>query len=452
MSSSRKRPMLVRAATGLVILGIVAMSGCGEAARAAASANADEITVWSHLAGNDGELAVVKQIVKDYNASPDKKATIKLETFPQASYNTSVISAATGGSLPCVVDVDQPNVPYWAWANIITPFTEKQLLARGDQLLPSSSGKWNGKVYGFSNYDATVGLFARRSVLKKLGIRVATIDRPWSKSEMEDALAKLKDSGEWRYPFEMGTADTTSEWYAYGFGPILQSFGGDLINRNGYQSADGELNGKKAVEFSRWMRNLVQQGYITTKGASDTGLDFANNKSGLLYGGMWVWSTFQKYAKDIDDIVAMPMTDFGQGSVSPGGSWEIALSKTCANKAAAQDYIRFSLQDKYMAPISKAGMNIPASQAARDMVPEFSAGGVMEIFVEISKRNVKMRPETPAYSFISVEFAKTMNDIINGADIQASLDKAVNHIDGNIKGADGYQASTDATAEDKDQS
>jgi multiple sugar transport system substrate-binding protein len=51
-----------------------------------------------------------------------------------------------------------------------------------------------------------------------------------------------------------------------------------------------------------------------------------------------------------------------------------------------------------------------------------------------------------------VEFAKTMNDIINGADIQASLDKAVNHIDGNIKGADGYQASTDATAEDKDQS
>ncbi|WAT12157.1 hypothetical protein O0R44_10120 [Bifidobacterium longum subsp. infantis] len=50
-----------------------------------------------------------------------------------------------------------------------------------------------------------------------------------------------------------------------------------------------------------------------------------------------------------------------------------------------------------------------------------------------------MRPETPAYNFISTEFRKTIGDIMNGADVDTWLDKAVNHIDGNIQGADGYR-------------
>ncbi|PJM78519.1 extracellular solute-binding protein [Bifidobacterium scaligerum] len=426
-------------AASLAIASLVTVGGCGEAARAAAKANANEITIWTHTAGSEAELAGVQQIIDDYNASPDKKATIKLQSFPQSSYNDSVISASSANNLPCLVDVDQPNTPYWAWANILDPLTDEALLKRTKDLIPSATGKWNDKVYTVGYFDATVALFARKSVLKKLGIRIATVDKPWTKDEMDDALAKLKATGEWNYPFEIGTADNKSEWYAYAYAPILQSFGGDLVNRKDYQSADGVLNGKEGKAFANWMRDLVAKGYISSKGGSDTALDFVNNKSGLLYGGIWSMSTFQKYAKDYDDIVVMPMTDFGHGSVTGGGSWTVGMTPTCPNKAAAQDYIRFSLQDKYIANMASAGMNIPTTKAAQQMVKPFAKGGDMQIFTEISEKYVKMRPETPAYNFISTEFRKTIGDIMNGADVNTWLDKAVNHIDGNIQGADGYR-------------
>lgn len=426
-------------AAALAVTGIAAMSGCGEAQRAAAKANANEITIWTHTAGSEAELAGVQQIIDDYNASPDRKATVKIQSFPQSSYNDSVISASSANNLPCLVDVDQPNAPYWAWANILAPLTDQALLKRSDDLMQSAKGTWNGDLYTVGYFDATIALFARKAVLNRLGIRIATVDRPWSKAEMDDALARLKAAGEWTYPFEIGTADNKSEWYAYAFAPILQSFGGDLVNRNGYQTADSTLNGTDGRAFATWMRDLVTQGYISSKGGSDTALDFVNNKSALLYGGIWSMSTFKKYAKDYDDIVVMPMTDFGHGSVTGGGSWTVGMTRSCANKEAAQDYIRFSLQDKHIANMAKAGMNIPTTEGAQRLVPEFSDGGDMQIFTDISKRYVKMRPETPAYNFISTEFRKTIGDIMNGADVNTWLDKAVNHIDSNIQGADGYR-------------
>lgn len=83
-------------------------------------------------------------------------------------------------------------------------------------------------------------------------------------------------------------------------------------------------------------------------------------------------------------------------------------------------------------------MNIPVTPGAQQLVPQFAKGGDMQVFTQISQRYAKMRPETPAYNFISTEFRKTIGDIMNGADVDAWLDKAVNHIDGNIQGADGY--------------
>lgn len=434
-----KRVVASFLAAAIAVMGSAGLSACGEAERAKAKSTANEITIWTHTAGSEAELGATQKIVADYNAWSGRKTKVRIQAFPQSSYNDSVVSASSAGNLPCLVDVDQPNAPYWAWANILAPMTAPALTSRIKELIPSAKGTWNGSTYTVGYFDATTALFARKSILKKLGIRIATVDKPWTEKEMNQALAKLKKTGKWQYPFEMGTADNKSEWYAYAYAPILQSFGGDLINRKTYTSSDGYLNGPAARKFANWMRMLVDKGYVSSRGASDTALDFVNNKSGLLYGGIWSMSTFQKYAKDYKDIVAMPLTDLGHGSVAGGGSWTVGITKTCSNKVAAEDYVRFSLQDKYLALMAKAGMNIPASAKAQQMVPQFAKGGDMVIFTKISSKYVVMRPATPGYNFISTEFRKTIGDIMNGADTNSWLDKAVNHIDGNIAGADNYQ-------------
>ena len=98
----------------LAAASLLSFSGCGEAQREAAKATAKEITLWTHSAGSQAELDADHQMINAYNKSPNRKATVRLQSFPQSSYNDSIISASSAGNLPCLVDVDQPNTPYWA--------------------------------------------------------------------------------------------------------------------------------------------------------------------------------------------------------------------------------------------------------------------------------------------------------------------------------------------------
>ena len=43
----------------------------------------------------------------------------------------------------------------------------------------------------------------------------------------------------------------TGEWYPYAFSPLLQSFGGDIVDRSTYKSAEGALNSDAALAFGR---------------------------------------------------------------------------------------------------------------------------------------------------------------------------------------------------------
>jgi multiple sugar transport system substrate-binding protein len=50
----------------------VALTGCGQAGQGTTNADGKvELTMWTHSAGNPGELAVYDQIISDYNASQD---------------------------------------------------------------------------------------------------------------------------------------------------------------------------------------------------------------------------------------------------------------------------------------------------------------------------------------------------------------------------------------------
>ena len=68
------------------------------------------LTMWTHNASNKNELAAVQQIVTDYNAS-QTKYKVDVQAFPQDSYNQSVVAAAAAKKLPCILDIDGPNVP-----------------------------------------------------------------------------------------------------------------------------------------------------------------------------------------------------------------------------------------------------------------------------------------------------------------------------------------------------
>lgn len=415
----------------LAVAGGLVLTGCSSNSTPAAETKT--VTMWSHAAGNEQEIKTVEEAIADFNkAQTDYK--VVLEKFPQESYNDSIIAAATSNTLPCIVDVDGPIMPNWAWAGYMQPITIDSTLEAN--LLPGAKGYYNGQLYSAGAWDAALGILTRKSYLDAAGIRIPTIDTPWTKDEFDSALAALKSSGKFDYALDWGNG-WTGEWYPYAYSPLLQSFGGDLVDRTSYTSADGVVNGDAAVAFGEWFQSTFAKGYANKKQSGDR-TEFVNGTIAIQYNGNW--AVKDAYDKFGDDLLILPPPDFGQGPKIGAASWQFGVSSSCTEVAGATKFIEYILQDKYIVAFANRIGLIPATAAASAEVPNYAPGGPFAVFVDFSNKFGVKRPETPAYLFISSAFEKAVADIINGADVKRALDTAADAIDKDIADNGNYAA------------
>lgn len=393
-----------------------------------------KLSMWYHGAGNKAEKDVLLGIIADYNASQDKYM-VEVQDFPQISYNESVVAAALAGNLPDIIDVDGPIMPNWAWSGYLAPLDIPQ--DKLDNYLPTTIGMWNGKVYSVGLWEAACAIYARKSVLDQYGIRIPTLDQPWDLEEFNAALETLKASGEFDYVLDMGMA-WKGEWYPYGFSPFLQSFGGDIIDRSTFTTAEGALNGPEAIAFGEWWQSLFKQGYVsgTTQDNADRDTGFIDGKYALQWNGNWAGGLAGE--KIGEDLLILPAPNFGNGSRIGAGSWQFGVSANSTNKEGAAEFIEFMMQDKYLAQFSDVTGNIPATASAAAISKNYKPGAPFEIFFSYSAAQATLRPPTPAYMSAALTFEKALADIANGADVTTALDAATDEINADIKANNGY--------------
>ena len=388
-----------------------------------------ELSLWYHGAGNETERAILINIIDDFNASQDEYEVVLAE-FPQNSYNESITAAALSGDLPDIIDVDGPIMPNWAWSGYMQPLN----LSEGalDGFLPGTIGTWDGEVYSVGLWDAAVAMYARQSVLEEYDIRIPTLEEPWTLEEFDAALETLDASGEFEYALDLGMNDT-GEWYPYAFSPFLQSFGGDLIDRDTYLTAEGALNGDAAVEFGEWWQSLFERGLApgTSQDSADRQTGFLEGRYALQWNGNWnAVTALETYG---DDMLFLPAPDFGEGPVIGAASWQFGISADTENPEGANAFIEFAIQDEYLAAFSEGIGLIPSTASAAAMTDNYSEGGPLEVFYELSEAQALVRPVTPAYVVISPVFEKALADIANGADVIDTLDAAVDEINADIE-------------------
>lgn len=440
---NKKRWLLLPTVAALVIL-LVACGGATEAPveeaeesttdEESSSDEAVELSMWYHGAGNEVEAAILNGIVDDFNASQDEYVVV-VEDFPQESYNESVVAAAVAGELPDIIDVDGPIMPNWAWAGYLAPLE----LSDGtlDDFLPSTIGTWQGEVYSVGLWDAAIAVYARRSVLEENDIRIPTLEEPWTLEEFDAALVTLQETGDYEFAFDPGMA-WTGEWYPYAFSPMLQSFGGDLIDRDTYLSAEGVLNGPEAVAYGEWWQSLFNRSLApgTSQDPADRDNGFIDGRYAMQWNGNWAAvPALEAYG---DDMLFLPAPDFGNGPAIGGASWQFAVSSESENQEGANAFIEFALQDEYLAAFSDGIGLIPSTPSAAALTENYAEGGSLELFYELSQEQAIIRPPTPAYLNIALVFEKAMADIANGADVQTSLDAAVDEIETDIENNGGY--------------
>ena len=388
-----------------------------------------KLSLWSHSAGNPTEIGAIQKIVDAFNAKQGKYE-VAIEAFPQASYNDSVSAASVAGSLPCIIDMDGPTVPNFAWSGYLQPLPLSASLI--SQISPASVGRYNGKVYSVGQFDVVLQIFGRKSILQKYKIRIPTLSKPWKLEEFNTILKTLKSSGAFEFPFDVNPG-YGGEWWPYAYSPMLQSFGGDLIDRSSYQTASKVLNGEAGLAWGKWFQGLFKDKMVNPTPADDQG--FLQGRIPLWYTGSWAANdVVKKYGSD---ALFLPTVDFGKGPKIGGASWQWGISKTCKEVAGAGQFLTYAMQGEQVALFSNATGLIPTTRAGARLTKDYATDGKYRTYFDMLKLAVQ-RPATPAYLTISSQFEKAGVKIRDGGDVQNALDDAVDAINQNIKDNKGY--------------
>lgn len=211
------------------------------------------VTLWFH-GGTAEETEAMRAQIDRFNNSQDDYV-VEMTEIPGGAvagsgYNDAVNAAAVAGDLPDILDLDGPNLYTYAWAGYLLPMEDLISEELRSELLPSlvDQGTYQDKLYAIGQYDSGLALVGRVSLLEKAGVRIPTsVENTWSREEFVDALEKLQQLPEVDYAIDLKMNYGAGEWFTYGFSPVVQSFGGGLIDRSDYQSAEGVLNGPESL-------------------------------------------------------------------------------------------------------------------------------------------------------------------------------------------------------------
>ena len=448
-----KKKNLIWALIAILIMVSMTLTACGgqETAEPAAeqpaaeepaaeqpAAEAVTVEVWFH-SGKGEERDVLDEQVTTFNSMQDK-VFVDAVILPEGSYNDQVNAGALAGDLPCLLDFDGPFLYNYAWAGYLMPLDDYVSQDLKDDFLPSiiDQGTYGGKLYSLGTFDSGLSIWANKSYLEEAGVRIPTsIDDPWTMDEFMNALEALKGLDQVEYPLDLklnyGAGD---EWNTYAFSPIIQSFGGDLIDRTDYQSSDGVLNGPESVAALEWFQSLFEMGYANPAPAGDDSF-YGSKTAALSYVGHWMYGPHTEGLGD--DAILVPMPIFGEKAVTGMGSWNWGLTSSCPNPDAAWEFLNFLITPDEILHMTNANGAVPARKSAIAQSELYAEGGLLNLFVQQLEGGVAVpRPQTPAYPTITSAFKTVIWNIIAGADVQGELDNAVQIIDQDIADNDGY--------------
>jgi len=413
---------------------LAALLLCGGPA-GAAPAQPTIITARSHSDPLSLEYALIKQSADAFNRR-QRTYRVELTSSLRRDYATWVHREAANGSLPCLLDFDGPFLAEFAWPQYFQPidrFVPKKML---DDFLPSivAQGSYQGRLYSLGQFESGVVLWGNRRYLRAAGVRIPTLRAPWGLDEFEQSLARLATLKGLDHPLNVAFYNGRgNEFFSYAYAPILQGFGGDLIDRGPRGRAKGVLDGPRSVDAVRHFKHWFDAGWASVRDKTD---DLPAGRVALSWNGHWHYPTARKGLGQ--DLVVMPLPDFGQGVKTGMGSWGWAISSTCQAPQGAWAFMADLLSTQAIERMTNINGAVPARRSALRRSPLYGANGPLRLIAQQLALGGVPRPATPAYGTISLAFRGAIVDIVRGGDIQTELSKAADTIDRDIAAHRGY--------------
>ncbi len=425
------------------VVAALTLAGCsagGGNSDAGAGSGTGEINIWAHQ-GQDSENAALQAAVDGFNSS-QSDVTAKLRLISGDTYTTT-ISSTPKDQLPDVLEIDGPTLASFVYNDKITPISDFVDSATVDNATPGSvaEGTSDGKLYALAMFDSAMGLYGNKALLDAAGVKYPTsFDTAWTPSEFATALKTLAAANPSGKSLDLNESSLSGEWGTYGFAPLIQSAGGNLIEDGKSAGAlDSDASVKALTEFASW------------KPFSDPNSDgnaFVDGRVAVAWGGHWNYPTFS--AKLGDNLVVMPLPNMGDGPKAGAGSWTWGIGSGTKNGKAAGKFLDYLLNDENVGAMTKANGAPPATTSALKADALYQSGGALALWGEqltkacaadaITPECIAVyRPVTAGYPTITAKFGSALAAIWGGADPKSSLTDAATAIDQNFADNDGFK-------------
>lgn len=414
----------------------VALLAVVAAAHGSAAAEPKTIAVWTRAALNVQEAAAIKGAAAAFNQS-QKAYKVELLWSSFRNYSDWVQSVAVTGTLPCLLEMDGPLLAQFAWPGYLQSLDRFVSAELRRDLLPSivEQGTYQGRLYSLGQFDSGLGLWANRRYLAAAGLRIPTVARPWTLAEFEQAMQALAQVKGVEYPLSLGVYAGIGEFYPYAYLPILAGFGGDFIDRSGSRGARGVMDGPQSVAAMRRFQQWFDKGW--TRAVFDRNDDFERGRTALLWMGHWKYTDMREALGN--DLVLLPLPDFGYGLKTGMGSWAWSITSSCPDPAGAWAFLSHLMSAEEILRVTNANGAVPARRSALERSALYGPGRPLQVFAQqLFSGSGVARPATPGYGVISKAYANAVWAIITGADVQTELTRAAQIVDQDITANQGY--------------
>ena len=397
-----------------------APAGGAQKAPAKPASASGELKVW--MSGAPELEQALTKILQEYKADKPN-LTLTVENFPFNQYSQKLTTSFAGGTGPDVYWIDVRAVEFAKRGALLPldPFVSKEYT---DDLFPVTleAGEWNGKRYAVPMHELANGLFVNKAMFEKAGITVPRdLKDAWTWDQLREYSMKLAErSGGTTNVWGFGHLREPGDWTVL---PFIHQNGGQPLSPD-YKKASGFLNAEPAVEALSWYGKLYTEDKVAS--ASLPPDAFPTGKVAIFDAVSIYVVPLQRQHPNFQYEVA-PAPKKKQMAVMTGG-YNVGINPaTKQPQELCWDLIDYMTRVKHAQWALESGY-LPARKSVIEGTPMYKEHPWKLFLDELAQAGIH-RPASTEYSFFFDTFGATVTDIVTGADVKASLDKAASVLD-----------------------
>lgn len=392
--------------------------------------NTDSITLkWiSQGPGKDSWEGLTRPLLEEYEKETGVRIEAEFYNFNDL-FEVIETKAAAGNADFDVMSVDVTYVAKYGTSGYLEPldpyFTEEDK-AKWDNA-SYEAGVWENTMYAAPENTSTQVLYYNKTLLDQAGVTVPENDENnrLTYEQVADlakqALDKLdpdRTKGYIGFDFQQVSR-------VYQMNMLANSLGGKNISEDGF-SLDGVVNTEPWVKAMTWYQNLVNEG-IASKGynADQLGDQFYAGKMLFMIGGTWTPSNMQ-CENEVVSAFAPCFKGYEDKVATSTGSWYFGINSQSKNKDAAAAFIKWITLEKGNDEWLKINGDVPSRLDKQDEIKnDPNAAPDMKIAAYEAANTAVPRAVTPVFGQYSTVLDQAWEDVRNGADVEETLNNAV---------------------------